>query len=643
MNPVSFFLRLLGGFLVVAGLLVNQFTVAEYLSGDGILEYITKISILVYNITVTSLGAALLISRRLRENIGAELITIWRICRRTISFLAAVTICLLVVFQISTIATAIYRNSDNSAVIFAQDWDAGRHIEISRDAKWGVSHTDRGYGALYFRLANLLLTKTGIDPNSNPELFRSVDQALHYSLQFISLLALLGIALVLSILSTRSWYIRIWMFFLLSAVLLRNELWVTQTFRATPDLMLAFFVVLYLFALLNRSDKHLPISSIYSAGVVAALGLSTKVTFGPYLLAALLSLTHKFDKRAALNIVRFGFTVCLVYLFIGFPNTLKIFEMIHAAFTEAAVSTVTPTLSSLAFWISYMFREGIAGMGVCFLGGILDRTASCENEWLKKNRRLLIGAAIPVAYLITWNLNYSELLMASYQGLPQLVSLYFIAGVLGRYCAIKLRDFISEEVRGKVLQGIVILTGSWVMVSGVVPENISGTFEKSFSGREEFHETARAIEETIRESTGLLFIELAGIPYRGESNAHIKRTHVNITLSDISDLTEAGVTAVILNQHQLRYMMGDDVPMQGWLDARENYLEIRKFYALFYENLPCRYYDYWTCPAPTTGSFLGNAPTRRSVRKVEDPFGSIWELVYEDLNGVQIWKRRGQG
>ena len=115
---------------------------------------------------------------------------------------------------------------------------------------------------------------------------------------------------------------------------------------------------------------------------------------------------------------------------------------------------------------------------------------------------------------------------------------------------------------------------------------------------------------------------------------------MNATLSDLS---EAEVTAVILNQHQLRYMMEGDVPMQGWLDGRENYQEIRKFYALFYENLPCRYYDYWTCPVPTAGSFPGNAPARRPERKVEDPFGNIWKLAYEDLNGVRIWKRRGQG
>lgn len=610
MNRLSLCIRLLGGFLAVVGLLVNQFTVAEYLSGDGILEYSTKISILAYNVTVTLLGAALLINRRLRENIGAELITLWQICRKNITVVAAIIICLLIVFQISTIATAIYQNSDNSTVIFAQDWDAGEHIDIAREARWGVAHRDRDYGVLYFRLANLLLTKTGILQRSNPELFRSVDQAVHYSLQFISLLALLGIVLILSILSTRSRYTRIWMFFLLSAVLLRSELWVTQVFRATPDLTLAFIVALYLFALLNRVDKDLPISSVYGAGVVAALGLSTKVTFGTYLPAALLCLATSLDRRAALNIIRFGFTVCLAYLFIGFPNTLKVWEMIQSAITAAEINTEPPTLSSLAFWASYVFREGVAGMGVCFLGGFLDRTASCEKEWLKNNFRLLIGAAVPVAYLLAWNF-ITPNAETQHQGLPQLVSLYFIAGVLGRYCAIKFRDFLSEEAKGSILQGTVILTCSWVMISGVIPVNVPVTFEKSYFGREEFHEAARVIGKTIRESDGLLIIEQGGIPYRGSSNSYIRRTHLNATLSDLSK-TQAAV--VILNKQHVHYIMEGDMPMKHWLMGRENYSEIRKFYALFSEK-----------------------------REVEDPFGSVWRLGYEDKNGVQIWKRRGGG
>ena len=608
MNRVSFCLRLLGGFLVAAGLLVNQFTVAEYLSGDGILESNTKISILAYNLTVTLLGVALLINRRLREHIGAELIIISQICRKNITVVAATIICMLIVFQIATFATAIYQNSDNSTIIFAQSWEPGKHIAIAREAKWGVAHSDNNYGVLYFRLANLLVTKTGILQYFSPEPSGSVEQAVHYSLQFISLLALLGIALILSILSTRSGYIRIWMFFLLLAVLFRSELWVSHVFRAATDLTLAFIVALYLFALLNRSAKDLPISSVYSVGVVAALGLSTKVTFGTYLPAALLCLATRLDRRAALNIIRFGSTVCLVYLFIGFPNTLKIWDMIQSATTAAAKYTEPPTLSSLVFWASYVFREGAAGIGVCFLGGFLDRMTPCENEWLKKNSGLLIGAAVPVVYLIGFNfitINEDN----KHQGLPQLVSLYFIAGVLGRYCSIKLRDFIPEETKGKILQGVVILTCSWVMVSGVIPIQFSETFEKSIYGRKELHDTANVIRETISESNGLLIIEWSGIPYGGGSNSYIRRTHLNATLSDLSK-TQA--TVVILNKQHVRYIMEGDAPTKYWLEGRENYSKIREFYALFSKK-----------------------------REVEDPFGSIWRLVYEDLNGVQIWKRGG--
>jgi hypothetical protein len=608
MVTTKLLVRTLAVCLVAVGAILNEFSVAYWLSSDGVLENITIQKVRVFNIITISLGCYLFISKRATAIVGS-LIQKISDCKRLIYVVLVTILYSLITIQGLSIVESAYRNSDISSVIHAQDWEPGRHIKIAQEAGWTNFHRDNNYGVLYFRIAHSLASFSPEDNlGSHVSSAYHQEKTHHFYLQVVSIIGLFGISFIIATLISTSPLLRAFIFLALNITLLSNELWVSHIFRAVPDVLLSFFVSLYLVVLLKVKLENCPRISTYSVALISALAIATKTAFAPFLSVAIVVLGYPINRQAMSRLVLFGLTCCFAYFVISFPNSLKIEDAVQNIFVLVDTWMRPATRDSVLTWLILLIRESALGAGVVFFLSLIDSTSKTPNLVSPKRQQLIaISCLVPLILLL--NARY---ISPNHQNnaLPYIAMIYVLSGVLG----IHVRQLLGRLMLPHVFQmfrysaiGVIILVIGGL---GLIPNIVPRVLNHNLQDRAAIHSGLKAIRgfASIRNDVPKMIVEKY-VPIWNWSDERITQRHLSATLEDLESIQP---DLIILNRHQLWRIMDGGQPSDFNLVNRKDYKEFRKYYRLFYGNIT------------TT-----------------DPFGGQWVVIYEDDHGTQVWEKQG--
>jgi hypothetical protein len=301
---------------------------------------------------------------------------------------------LLLLTTIINISALLHRTSVPKGILFSVDNDAGRAIQTAQLSRWYNSNHFAPYGNLYFRLAHTIakLAPVEIVQDLNPT---EKDEVVHhFALKLASLFSISILCLLLAWILTRRWEFAIG----LSAIFLRcfmhDDILVKYIFRAHPDhmLMLATAVASYFtFQYLNdRSQQNYKLSAIFW-GIGFAVKRSL-VLFIPSLFV--MFLMEGLNKASLIKGLKFAGWMLASYLIIGFPQNFGFVKHINFMLSESHNSVAADSGSVL--WYCTLIWNQVK----FFLIPILIAHLFWGQHLKRKIRDSLIFVAIAMGVLL---------------------------------------------------------------------------------------------------------------------------------------------------------------------------------------------------------------------------------------------------
>lgn len=581
------------------GLTINEYLLTYLFSEDGVVGLSIRLSIWVFDGLLTGFGLLIILSKPFRLIVTKiELIKDIINYNYFIRVILTVLIAILLFAQISYLMSAIHENQDNQGIIYSIDADAGTNIYGALSAKRGGS---LNHGVLYQKVAHYLAWLSPV--------FNSVDtkgekneKKVHFSLVLISLFSLYMFSYLLASLISNETIYKLLGTLLISATLLSESTWCNYTLRVHPDMLLALLSALFIF-LIYRSQFKTNSKFSYLACLVAGACLATKPIFFLFLPGLIFIELPPVTSQRVINLIKLYLLIGVSYFILVFP---LFFESIKRLVGVRSDMSTTATLESIIGWFDLLITQGWLLLLMIFILFLFSGKNPLQNRERDKFffLRFWAVAFTPFILLIThktefgishWTLPFVSILLTAFAvWLPH----------LNFYSITQIRSWCSRGII-KYAMAMTLLI-SFEMTVGIVPANVDVVLNELMAGRKGIRETYQVINMYADDSKKVL-VE-AYIPFKRDHDNIVQGGHLSLTLDMFKEF-DPDIVAV--NIHQMPRIMEGERPNNYEIIGRENYHEIREYYSLFYKK-----------------------------NETVDPWGNIWEKIYEDNRGVQLWEKQ---
>jgi hypothetical protein len=591
--------------LIGLGLIFNEFVIVPLISPDGIVELQKIYFIRILNFSCISFGLLILLSNStkafiIQTGIIQNTVDNYVVFIRS---LLMIIISLVLVMQISSMVSAIYKNHDNHGISYSIYADAGTDINFTKTTTWieGGSYL---HGTLYFRIAHFL-TKLSPSFEIKDSFDEKYEKKIHFSLQIISLISIYLLSFLLANIIIKDSLYKLFATLLISSSIFTDDVWVSFIFKAHPDMLLTFLSALFIFLIYRWKIEN----NSYYFFLVCLVGgacLSTKLIFIFFLPGLFFIEAPPVTKNNLKTLIKLYLGIAFSYLILALPNSINILYVIKRMKYQSITFSIPPTLNSFLEWWTLFLNQ--AWLVIVLL--VLLYLFLGDNNKLKRGTnylylRLCIISFVPFILLLTRNVISPH----NYYTLPFVSAMLVTVAV----CLTSLRGQYVYQIKNVFIKDLTKIALIILMLISVdipilsIPDNVNKVLNRMTFGRSESRETYQLINSYAED--GKIVLVEAQIPYKHGLNNLINGGHLTMTLERFK-IYEPDILA--LNKNELPYIMDGDKPNDYYIATiRDNYLDIRKYYELFYgKNITV------------------------------DPWGREWIKIYEDIKGVQLWEKQ---
>lgn len=472
----------------------------------------------------------------------------------------------LLVFQVLNLHSYVALNVDHQAIVATNDDDASWNIAIALKTRWWKDNGWVLYGPAYFRLSHSLQYFWGRTAELNPVTEREVwEKTVHHAITAVSLMSVVGIALLLAVTLVPIWWMRFALTMALLSAFLSSSVWAEFVLRAHPDHLFTFVIMVALFFTVRSFDS--PGEPIWRrlAAIFWGVSVSVKMTVTLCLPGFILLFVPPSTRERWLAGLRFLGVMLLAYFWIGFPQTIVLDRPFRGLSTINALS-VAPTMASTRHWFQVYGQEVARPLFVLLLAWLcfprqkarpLDRVA-----WW----RLTAFVGLPFLLLLSKNM----LVPSDHYSMPFIgLLLLWLAFNLGSSSWLTIHRY--SLVRTLVF--CVVCLG-WL---GTTPQVLQAELEKRLQCRDEAREIYQRVVEYY--AAGERIWVDPYVPY--VTKADKKRLELSWEKT-WSGYDRGGWTVLALNKEfRERFTTGDapstytqtDIP--AWPAVREFYLHFK--------------------------------------------------------------------
>lgn len=311
---------------------------------------------------------------------------------------------LVLLLQVLNLHSYVVRGVDHQAIVAANDDDAAWNIAKTVKTRWWKDNGWVLYGPFYFRINHSIQYLWGrtADPArvSDHEIWEGTA---HHAVMTTSLLALVGVSLLVGSAFLPLWWMRFLFAFGLNSAFLSNPSWAEMVTRAHPDHLFAFVLVAALW--LTAMMFARPSEDVWRRFSACVWGFSVSVKMTLTLCAPgflLLFVPPWRERQRWLAGVRYLGWMLLGYFLIGFPQTI----VLDRPFRDLAMMNglnVAPTAVSVRHWFELYFQQLWGPLLVLFLAALCF---SRREAWNLRDGwwRLTAFAGLPFLILLTRNM-----------------------------------------------------------------------------------------------------------------------------------------------------------------------------------------------------------------------------------------------
>ena len=318
---------------------------------------------------------------------------------------------LFITIQFSGMSSVLSRHMENAAIISSYSSDAGTAIAVARSTSFFNDNQWRAYGPVYYRVVHFLfsINQQLFVPNLEDPPQEQREAKLYFYLMLVSVLSIIGISYLIGYFLTTSWQLRLLSTAILSATFLSKDLWVTLIWWAHPDILLAFLAGCFNFYVVKKflTQKQYHNRDSIVLGIIGGIGLSTKLSFGLFLLPASLLWIFPLNRVSIKNIIIFYSTVIGAFFLIGFPQNFELQGIIAFLQFQKGFS-ISPTFESMSHWNSLLISTIKPSLiALAFLTmAFATQSNPCTNKIRFRNLiKLILFWVSP--WILLMNLNFS--------------------------------------------------------------------------------------------------------------------------------------------------------------------------------------------------------------------------------------------
>ncbi len=508
----------------------------------------------------------------------------------------------MVFFQFSYITYSISMNAESWPIINTFDNDGANSVRVAERSSWLMINDWYPYGNLYYNIAHTIQKFNPLTSGGDVSMKSPIsDKGHHFALMIVSLISLYGISYIISDIIAHTFVYKLLSMFVLNAVFIKNEHWMTWVFRAHPDLLMCFFIALSTYLtvkyMLVESDLYRNLSS-----VAWGLALATKMTAVIFLPMLLILFMPPVSKLNLLKSLKYYAMILVSYLVIGFPQNFVFWH--HIGFLmDQSVYSISPTVGSVGGWITALAKQGIW----LILAIVILKIILCfiENEKYDiADRTTMIKASLLVVFPLGFLISRHVVTPHDHYMLPVASSLFvlvaFFSNALSRVLHAK-ESWVNHRWKPVVVLIIVVML-FFRFTPNSVANFLPGEADKRSDAKAFLTEVVRYQKENLK---------IHADPYVpwDESLGNISASYYRT----IEDIRPGNAHVLVLSKSfYSRYLT--DPPSDYVLRDAPNWREIRKFYELY-------------------------ADKEHTV----DPYNQRWNKVFSSRHGWEIWKLEKSG
>ena len=591
--------------LIGLGLIFNEFVIVPLISPDGIVEIQKIYFIRLLNFSCIAFGLLILLSNStkvfiIQTGIIQNTVDNYVVFIRSILM---IIISLVLVMQISYLVSAIYKNHDNHGISFSIYADAGTDINLTKATTW-IGGGSYMHGTLYFRIAHFL-AKLSPSFEIEDSFKEKNEKIIHFSLQIISLISIYLLSFLLASIITKDSLYKLFSTLLISSSIFSENVWVSFIFKAHPDMLLTFLSALFIFLIYRWKIEN---NSYYFflVCVVGGACLSTKLIFIFFLPSLFFIEVPPVTKNNLKTLIKLYLGIAFSYLILALPISINILYVIKRMQYQSSTYTIPTTLNSFLEWWTLFLSQAWLPMGslvvLYLLFGESNKVKQSSNYLYL---RLGLIAFVPFTLLLTRNLVGPH----SYYTLPFVSAILVTVAV----CLTSLRGKFVSQIKNLFIKDLTKLALIILMLISVeipiviIPDNVNKVLNRMTFGRNETRGNYQLIN-SYAENGKKVLVE-AQIPFNHDLKNLIYGGGLTMTLEKFKNYDP---DILALNKNELPNIMEGERPNDYYIATiKDNYKEIREYYALFYNQ-----------------------------NNTVDPWGRKWIKIYEDIKGVQLWEKQ---
>lgn len=515
---------------------------------------------------------------------------------------------LLLLLQVSILLTIIVREATTYSLLFAENQDAAKAINVLNQTTWHTDNEWYAYGPLYYRVAHTMLL---IDPLAKVIEKDDVDfndQAAHLALMLTSFLALVLLSLFFASLAVPWWGRALSACLVLATLLSASPHWFDSIINNRVDVLLTLCVALATWATIRAMAGNTSAgrTSYVVAAILWGLALSTKISALSFLPGAgVVLLFYSWRRlRAYAQLLLFIAAIFATYILVGYPQSLNCKPVLD--FLAHSVGSSLRPIFDPVFWgnllFSIMWQPLMVILALILL--FSERTSGPGSGHQGKN--LLVAFAIPCIAFVSLFSVLHQSYMRHYV-FPVMSSILVCSIPLLTYSVNRLYSRVPRPISGMVR---FIGMGLAVLIVGKADKSFLPNVRLSYQRYQSRYQAAQ-VQKLMREhiEKGSFII---GDPYIPFDN----RKH-----------------SILISNGWSRELLKD------YPDA-EVFLTSRGFYERFLDQNPTA----WTLSDHSMEMFKQRQGFYRDLANTNafaDARGNLWKLRHRTLkSGWEIWEKQ---
>jgi len=494
---------------------------------------------------------------------------------------------IMVVSFVASLASSLTPNATISALLSKQSWDLEAMVQQASDTRPWNDNGARAYGPVTYRLANLGASFAPNFGKPDVPLFEqnAAEPAHHFFLTMVAGLSAIAVGWVIGCALTVNLASRLVSAVVFGSALLQTEVWRHQIFIVHPDVVLAPFAAGLAYFLLKGVIDGRRAANITQVSVMLGLGLATKVSFiyfVPPIIGAYLS------RNIPRMIMRLSFIAALaflVYLAIGFPQSLFVHEVVGAMLDQGRVLAPVTTESMLR-WAGMLFDIfGVLAGVMILLSVTIADSRLMQSLASAKPRTLAVFAILALlpSLILIFTMNFIPSFVSATSHYSIGFSAYTAVGVALMIAAITCRvlDLLPDRIEKirKLIGPIILLSGVY-LTGATVPSYINETAKKHEMGRVE---GVRLIEKiNFLAKTGAVPLITPYFPnFQLPGQEGLGKSRLEEEIS--SPEGQANGIFLMIDHGWYSRFLKDEPTGYDLLDGYENWLENKELYERLFE------------------------------------------------------------